>query len=109
MGKGSIGNRTGYKTRTGYYVSHDYDERIGGKFSMFLYPLNGNNGELFFYVRLQENGKFEVTGEGYIVTSKSSLHRHISDVKKVLPGKSIWYYHIDKDGNVIRKEESHEL
>ena len=30
-------------------------------------------------------------------------------MKKELPGKTIWYYHIDKDGNVIRKEKGYEL
>lgn len=109
MGKGSIGNKSGYKTKTGYYVSSDYDERVGGKFSMFLEPLDGSDGELFFYIRKQEDGRFEVTGEGYIVTSRSSLLRHIRDVKNELPGKSIWYYHIDKDGNVIRKEKGYEF
>jgi len=109
MGKGSIGNKSGYKTRKGYYISSDYDEKFGGKFSLFLEPLNGNDGELFFYVMKQENGKFEVTGEGYIVASRRSLLRHISDMKKELPGKTIWYYHIDKDGNVIRKEKGYEL
>ena len=69
MGKGSIGNKSGYKTRKGYYISSDYDEKFGGKFSLFLEPLNGNDGELFFYVMKHENGKFEVTGEGYYVIS----------------------------------------
>ena len=41
MGKGSIGNKSGYKTRKGYYISSDYDEKFGGKFSLFLEPLNG--------------------------------------------------------------------
>ena len=109
MGKGTIGNKSGYKTKRGYYISSDYDENYGGKFDFLLEPLDGNEGERFFYVQKLANGKYEVTGEGYIITSKQSLNRHLKDLREELPVKVIWYYHIDRDGNVIRKERGHEI
>ena len=109
MGKGTIGNRTSYKNLRGYYLSRDYDEKVGGKFSFLLEPLIGNEDEVFFYVQKTEDGRYEITGEGYIITEKESLNRHLRDLRKELPGKTIWYYHIDKDGNVIRKEKGYEL
>ena len=109
MGKGTIGNRTSYKNLRGYYLSRDYDEKVGGKFSFLLEPLIGNDSERFFYVHKNEDGKYEVTGEGYIITEKESLNRHLKNLRKELPGTTIWYYHIDKDGNVIRKEKGYDL
>jgi len=109
MGKGTIGNKSGYKTKRGYYLSSDYDEKVGGKFDFLLEPLHGNEGERFFYVLRLPDGKYEVTGEGYIVTNKDSLRRHLQQLKSELPGKAIWYYHIDKNGNVIRKEKGYEI
>ena len=65
MGRGSIGNRSGYKTVRGYYISGGYHEGFGGKFNFLLEPLIGNDDERFFYVEKTDNGKYEVTGEGY--------------------------------------------
>lgn len=109
MGTGSTGNRNCYKTARGFYLSGDYDERYGGKFDFLLEPLIGNENERFFYVQKTDNGKYEVTGEGYVITSKSSLYRHLKRLKKELQGKCIWYYHIDSSGCVLRKEKGHEL
>ena len=109
MGKGTIGNRTSYKNLRGYYLSRDYDEKVGGKFSFLLEPLIGNDEELFFYIHKTEDGKYEITGEVYIITEKVSLNYHLRNLRKELPGKTIWYYHIDKDGNVIRKEKGYEI
>lgn len=110
MGKGTIGNKSGYHTKRGYYLSHDYDERFGGEFDFLLEPLHGNDDERFFYVQKTEGGKYEVTGEGYIITSKDSLSRHMKTLKRELHGKSIWYYHIDeRSGRVIRKEKENEI
>ena len=98
MGKGTIGNRTSYRIRRGYYLSVDYDERFGGKFSFLLEPLIGNDDERFFYVYKNGDGKYEVTGEGYIITAKESLNRHLKKTKKrtarkddmVLPHRQGW-------------------
>lgn len=109
MGKGTIGNRSSYKNRNGYYLSRDYDERVGGKFTFLLEPLIGNDDELFFYVMKTDNGKYEITGEGYIVTSSDSLKSHLMGLRKKLPGRTIWYYHIDQNGSVIRKEKGYEV
>lgn len=109
MGAGSIGNRNDYKTVRGFYLSGDYDERYGGKFGFLLEPLIGNENERFFYVQKTDNGKYEVTGEGYDITSKASLYRHLKCLKKELRGKCIWYYHIDSSGCVLRKEKGNEL
>ena len=86
MGKGTVGNRTSYKNLRGYYLSRDYDEKVGGKFSFLLEPLIGND-ELFFYIRKTEDGRYEITGEGYIITEKESLNRHLRDLKKRTAGK----------------------
>lgn len=109
VGKGSIGNKPGYKTKRGYYCASDYDEKVGGKFWMFLEPLAGNDDELFFYVRKQGRDRYEVTGEGYIVTSRESLSRHIREVKNEVQGKVIWYYHLDENENIVRKEMGDEI
>ena len=109
MGSGSIGNRSGYKTVRGYYISGGCNEGFGGKFNFLLEPLIGNDDERFFYVEKTDNGKYEVTGEGYVITSKDSLYRHLKCLKKELQGKCIWYYHIDSAGCVLRKEKDHEL
>ena len=66
-------------------------------------------GRLKILAEKTDNGKYEVTGEGYVITSKDSLYRHLKCLKKELQGKCIWYYHIDSAGCVLRKEKDHEL
>ena len=106
MGKGTIGNKPSYRTKRGYYVSSDYDERVGGKFDFLLEPLYGNEDERFFYVLRQEDGRYAVTGEGYTITEKESLYRHLKELRKELQGQAIWYYHINREGTVVRKEKA---
>ena len=57
-----------YRTKRGYYLAHDTDEKVGGDFSFLILPLYGFDEERFFYVTKLDNGKFEVEGEGYICT-----------------------------------------
>lgn len=53
-----------YRTKRGYYLAHDTDEKVGGDFSFLILPLYGFDEERFFYVTKLDNGKFEVEGEG---------------------------------------------
>lgn len=108
MGKGTIEKST-YKTSRGYYLSHNYDERLGGEFDFLIEPLRGNDDELFFMLKKTDNGSYEVTGEGYIITSKESLNRHQRELKNEIRGKTIWYYHIDNNGTVIKKEKGQQF
>lgn len=110
MGKGTIGNKRNYITKTGYYLSHDFDVKVGGEFYFLLEPLIGNDDERFFCVR-EHNGLYEVEGEFYIISAsnKESLQRHKRELKAELTGKHIWYYHEDENGNTVWKEKSEEV
>lgn len=68
-------------------------------------PLYGNNNERFFFIEENPDGSYTVEGECYIVTNEESLKRHKRDVKKEVKNKPIWYYHVDKNRTVIRKEK----
>lgn len=106
MGSGTIQNKTQYTTKKGYYISRDFNELFGGEFYFILEALHGNDDERFFYVKKMPNGLYEVTGEFYIipVSNEESKKRRISRIKRSLKGKPIWYYHLDENDNVIRKE-----
>lgn len=80
-----------YRTKRGYYLAHDTDEKVGGDFSFLILPLYGFDEERFFYVTKLDNGKFEVEGEGYICTDVDSVKRHLQTNRKELQDKSIWY------------------
>ena len=41
MGKGTM-NCKDYKTKCGYYLDKDYDEKVGGEFYFLLLPLLGD-------------------------------------------------------------------
>lgn len=109
LGKGIIGNKKNYTTKTGYYLSHDFDVKLGGEFYFFLEPLIGNDDERFFYVR-EHNGLYEVEGECYIIDgdNKASLQRQKRELRAELKGQHIWYYHIDENGKTVWKEKSEE-
>lgn len=49
MGSGSM-KRKSYITKTSYYLTKDFDVKVGGEFYFLLTPLYGNNDECFFYV-----------------------------------------------------------
>ena len=104
MGSGSM-KRKSYITNTGYYLAKDFDEKFGGDFYFLLTPLYGNNNERFFFIEENPDGSYTVEGECYIVTNEESLKRHKRDVKKEVSNKPIWYYHVDENRTVIRKEK----
>ena len=56
---------------------------------------------------VEENpgNSYTVEGECYIITNKESLKHHKVDIKRGIKNKPIWYYHIDKNRTVIRKEK----
>lgn len=86
-----------------YYSIKDFDEKVGGEFTLFITPFEGYE-EPFYYVRKTDDG-IEIEGEGYIVTNKDSLKRHKQDAKQELvdyelKGKTVMYYWRDEDGNV---------
>lgn len=89
-----------------YYSIKDFDEKVGGEFTMFIVPFEGWE-EPFYYVRKTDNG-IEIEGEGYIITNNDSLKRHKQDAKQELvnyelKGKTIMYYWLDKEGKVVDK------
>ena len=104
MGSGSM-KRKSYITKTGYYLTKDFDVKVGGEFYFLLTPLYGNNDESFFYVEENPDNSYTVEGECYIITNKESLKHHKADIKREIKNKPIWYYHIDKSRTVIRKEK----
>ena len=102
MGRGTM-NCKDYKTKCGYYLDKDYDEKVGGEFYFLLLPLLGD--KRFFYVKDNFDGSFTVEGESYIITNENVLRRYITDAQKELKGKPIWYYHIDGDRKILREEK----
>ena len=105
MGSGTMRCKS-YITKRGYFLTYDYDEKIGGEFWFLLLPLYGNKNERFFYVKNNINGSFNVEGECYIITNKEALRRYIADAGKELKGKPVCYYHTDEKGEIIRKEKA---
>ncbi len=103
MGNGSM-QVSNYKTKRGYYLTKDYDENYGGDFHFFIRPLIGFNNEVFFYVRELPDGKYEVTGEAYIITKPERIKTYKAGARETRKGKKLYYYHVDKDFNVLRKE-----
>lgn len=104
MGSGFM-RRKSYITDTGYYLVKDFDEKVGGEFYFLLSPLYGNNNERFYYVETNPDGSYIVEGECYIITNKEHLKRYKIDAEKEVKNKTIWYYHIDGNRKVIRKEK----
>lgn len=108
IGNGTLYNQNHYQTRTGYYLSRDYDARVGGDFYFFLEPYcDEEENRLYFYVQQKPDGLYEITGEWYIIMAdnKTSLDRHKRQIREKRKVKSLWYYHIDDTGKVIRKEQ----
>lgn len=108
MGMGSI-VRKQYRTKRGYYLAYDEDRNLGGKFAFLIEPLNGTGGEKFFYVKALPNGHYEISGEGYIISKQERVRERTTNLRRELAGRHIYYFHIDTDGAVIRKEQEHKI
>lgn len=91
------------KKKAAYYLSKSYNELYGGEFTFFIEPFQGTEDKCFYYVKRLENGEIEITGEGYIVTSKDSLASHKSDAKKTFGEICPAYYWLDENDKVIEK------
>ena len=103
MGSGSM-QVSSYKTKHGYYLAKDYDANYGGEFRFLIAPLIGNDNKVFFYVRELPGGKYEVTGEAYVITDLDRLRAHKANAISLRNKKKLYYYHVDQDFNVLRKE-----
>ena len=103
MGSGSM-QVSNYKTNRGYYLAKDYDANYGGEFHFLIEPLIGHDNEVFFYVRELPDGKYEVTGEAYVITNRDHLQDYKADAIALRKDKKLYYYHVDQDFHVLRKE-----
>lgn len=61
MGSGSMKCKS-YITNTGYYLTKDFDEKVGGEFFFLLLPLYGNNNERFYFIEKNSDGSYTVEG-----------------------------------------------
>jgi len=86
------------RTNAAYYSAKDFDEKLGGDFTVFVVPFPGNDDERFYYTRRLENGKFEIEGEGYIVTNDDSLKRHKKEAREDLGDAHVVYRWLDEEG-----------
>ena len=104
MGNGSTELKK-YKTDRGYFLYKDYNEKLGGKYWFLIKPLQGMYDEKFFYIKTLGNGEYELTGEGYTITSQLSLTDYLKEVQEELSDeKVIFYYFIDNEGSIIKRE-----
>lgn len=90
------------KKNAAYYYIKDYDERVGGEFIFFIVPLRNNDDKLFFYVKLQPDGRLELSGEAYIITDERLSH-YIREAKENIGGMKPIYYWLDANGDVTKK------
>lgn len=90
-------------TKSFYHAKHDFDEKIGGKFWLYLVPFQGENNEVFFYI-MKENNETFIEGEAYIIDNEKTLREYKKDDKKYFAGKKLYYYFVDKNYNIISKE-----
>ena len=93
-----------YKLKQPYYCAKDFDARFGGDFWFLIEPLRGwSDEERFFYVREMADGKFELTGEGYIVSGKRPVER-LKELREKLKNIKIQYVFLDENGSEVRRE-----
>ncbi|RFZ77602.1 hypothetical protein DS742_17455 [Lacrimispora amygdalina] len=86
-----------------YYASQDYDIRLGGLFHLFLVPLHGEGDRRFYYIREKTNGKYELQGEGYIISESLRLYEMKREAIKSLGDRPVWYYWLDEQCSVLKK------
>lgn len=86
-----------------YYVATDYDSRLGGLFHLFLVPLLGESDRRFYYIRKKANGKYELQGEGYIISGASRLCEIKKEATNSLGDRPIWYYWLDERDTIVKK------
>lgn len=108
MGSGTMPLKN-YRTKKGYYLAQDFDEKIGGKFYFLIEPLLGFGNRAFFYVRKLPSGRYEVEGEAYILTNYENVKRHKNDAARKIKGKKLYYYHLDENGAIVEKELENEI
>ena len=90
------------KKNAAYYYLKDYDEHVGGEFIFFITPFRDNDDKPFFYVKLQSDGRLELSGEAYITTDER-LSRYIREAKENMGGMIPLYYWLDENGEVTNK------
>lgn len=90
-------------TKSFYHTKHDFDTKLGGEFWFYLVPFQGENNEVFFYV-MKENNETFIEGEAYIIDNKEALRKHKFNDKKYFAGKTLYYYFVDNNYNIISKE-----
>jgi hypothetical protein len=105
MGGGST-QRKNYITKQGFFSIKDYDKGYGGTYWFIIEPLHGCKDERFFYVKPIPGKKdiYEVSGEGYIITRKEQLTKHLAELREELEEIIIYYYFIDDTGHVFHEE-----
>jgi len=104
MGNGTVQRRSYKAPQRGYFSAKGRDVNYGGDYRFIVLPLYGVENERFFYVRELDNGEYDVTGEGYVVPCHIRLSEYFGDDLKELAGIPIWYYFLDHEGRVIKKE-----
>lgn len=92
--------------KTCYISEIDYDTNLGGHFQIAIHPFpcSENENAAFYYVMAQPGGKILIEGEGYILTEPAKVSQHRSMGRREFGRKEIWYYWLDSNGNIIKKE-----
>lgn len=91
------------KKKAAYYTSKSYDELYGGEFIFFIEPLEGTNDKCFYYVKELENGKIEITGEGYIISNPKRLASYKKAARENLGNAYPAYYWLNEEDKTIEK------
>jgi len=102
MGMGSVQRKT-YTTKAGFFKVKDNNPIYGGDYWFVVRPLFGCEDERFFYVRSLDSGKYEVLGEGYILTKPAHLTEMLRELREELAGVTIHFYFLDAEGRVVKK------
>lgn len=74
-----------------YYVVKDHDERLGGDVWWFVTPIIATGNQPVYFVGKEPDGRFSLSGEGYIVDNADSLRKHKEEAKRRLGDKKVRY------------------